>query len=51
VDNARLKLISADLAVANAELKEWKEKARDRGIMLILCLLTASILIYLKSKK
>ena len=51
VDNSRLKLISADLAVANAELKEWKGKARDRGIMLILCLLTASILIYLKSKK
>jgi hypothetical protein len=51
VDNARLKLISADLAAANAELKEWKGKARDRGIMLILCLLTASILIYLKSKK
>lgn len=51
VDNARLKLILADLAASNSELKEWKDKARDRGIMLILCLLTASILIYLKSKK
>lgn len=51
VDNARLNLILADLKASNELVKEYKGKARDRGIMLILCLLAASVLIYLKSKK
>jgi hypothetical protein len=51
VDNARLKLFQADLTASNELVKEWKGKARDRGLVLILCLLVASVLIYLKSKK
>lgn len=51
VDNARLNLILADLKASNELVKEYKGKARDRGIMLIICLLTASVLIYLKFKK
>jgi hypothetical protein len=41
----------ADLTASNELVKEYKGKSRDRGIMLILCLLVASVLIYLKNKK
>jgi hypothetical protein len=51
VDNARLKVISADLAVANAELKEWKGKAEKRAGLLIILLMAIGFYIFLKLKK
>ena len=51
VDNSRLKLISADLAVANAELKQWKGKAEKRAGLLIILLMAIGFYIFLKLKK
>jgi hypothetical protein len=51
VDNARLKLISADLTAANAELKEWKGKAEKRAGLLIILLMAIGFYIFLKLKK
>lgn len=51
VDNARLKLIQADLAVSNAKAMEWERKAERRAGWLIILILAIAGYVYLKFKK
>ena len=50
VDNARLKLLEADLGKANAKADEWKEKADKRLNWLILAAMIAGLLVFFKIK-
>jgi hypothetical protein len=51
VDNARLNLIQADLAVSNAKAIEWERKAERRAGWLIILILAIAGYVYLKLKK
>jgi putative alpha-1,2-mannosidase len=51
VDNARLNLIQADLAVSNAKAIEWERKAERRAGWLIILILAIAGFIYLKLRK
>lgn len=50
VDNARLKLLEADLGKANAKADEWKEKADKRLNWLILASMIAGLWVFFKIK-
>jgi hypothetical protein len=51
VDNARVKLLQADLSKANAKLKQWKDKANNRLGWLIISLLYIGSFLYFKFKR
>lgn len=51
VDNARLKLIQADLTASNLKSMEWERKAERRAGWLIILILAIAGYIYLKLKK
>jgi hypothetical protein len=51
IDNARVKLLQADLNKANAKVIEWQGKANNRLGWLIILLLVIAGFIYLKFKK
>lgn len=51
VDNARLNLITADLAASNAKSMEWERKAERRAGWLIILILAMAGYVYLKFKK
>jgi hypothetical protein len=51
VDNARLNLISADLAAERIKAMEWEGKANKRAGWLIILILAIAGYVYLKIKK
>lgn len=50
VDNARIKLLEADLEKSNAKADEWKEKAQSRLNWLILGIVAIGLWIFFKIK-
>jgi hypothetical protein len=51
VDNARVKLLQADLSKANAKVIQWQRKANNRLGWLIILLLYIGSFLYFKFKK